>query len=521
MRSLLNMTGMMKVFNSLRARLIIPVIGISLTLLTATIVFLGYRQSQDVRLNTEIQARANLQLIADYASVPLIFNQPEDALDVLSRLRNIRSVLSAAIYDANNGLFVSYGRATPTLRYTPELENRNILTNENSMLICVPIVHRNERYGSLVAEIDLRVQQRLIKELFWLFLMVFSAMGGLAVITAFLFERKFLKPILLLTERFRGISARHNRNESPELLHLNENSSTEIEILIDGYNQMISALKLRERKQAEAEQALKEMNEKLESKVAERTAELVLAKEKAENADKLKSAFLANMSHEIRTPLNAIVGFTSMLISEEFDEQTRDTYIQIVEENTENLLKLIEDILDLSKLESGTLDMIPREVDIAAFIREIHHTSLMLRDRMHKPQVQVTLDLQAELEGAKGFFDNFRIRQVLLNLINNALKFTDDGSVALQVSRNDYWLQFSVSDTGSGIEEKDKPYIFKRFYKSDDTKKIYKGTGLGLAISKSLVELSGGTIRLDPRSEKGTTFIFTIPAEAPAAKEKT
>ncbi|MEL7586896.1 MAG: ATP-binding protein [Prolixibacteraceae bacterium] len=627
----------MRVLNSLRARLIIPVISISLTLLIVTIVFLGYRQLQDIRNNVINQTRANLQLIADYASVPLIFDQPEDAREVLSELKNIRPVLSAAIYGEDNSLFVSY-TADSVRQQGPSNAEKESIFGDKKMVIAVPIIHRTIRYGSLVAEVDLNVQEGLIREMLWLFLMVFGIMAILAVILAFVFERKFLEPILTLTRKFGEISITESFTRiAPSPFPATGKSSDEIEILIAGYNKMVAALTLREKKQVEAEAALKQMNEKLESNVAERTRELkqaheklqklyenekgilenlpygiilidyerkvvavndfaknllcfteklpvhssefslfcrthngpncieelikssrqsvflnskgeelpvlrtivpisyndqdvimiafvdiadlqkiqkelIIAKEKAEESDRLKSAFLANMSHEIRTPLNAIVGFTNMLITEEFDQATKETYFQIVDENTESLLNLIEDILDLSKLESGTLDINPKETDVYAFSRDIHKNALMIRNRMNKESIEIRLNLNGLNEGVTCFFDNFRIKQVLLNLVNNALKFTDEGLITLTVEKKEKEFQFSVRDTGSGIEDKDREHVFDRFYKSSDKKRLYKGTGLGLAICKSLVELSGGRIWLETKAGTGTTFHFTLPA---------
>lgn len=501
----------MRVLNSLRARLIIPVILISLTLLTVTIVFLGQRQLSGVRQNAIDQARANLQMIADYASVPLIFDQREDAKDVLSKVKNIKSVLSAAIYSLDEKLFVSYGADSVMQDLQPESFDEEIKINEKSMFITVPIIHRDVKYGTLVAEIDLRAQQRLIRELSGLFFMVFAAMGGLAVIMTFFFERKFLKPILLLTQKFGEISKTTSLVKPMKPLSVEQRASNEIEILIAGYNKMVATLSLREKKQSEAEAALKDINEKLESKVAERTEELKLAKEKAEESDQLKSAFLANMSHEIRTPLNAIVGFTSMLVSEDFDQETKNSYIRIVEDNTENLLNLIEDILDLSKLESGSISINPKEVDMMSFSQDIYNNSLMMRDRMKKQDCEIMMEIQSLPEGEKGFFDALRIKQVILNLINNALKFTDEGSVTFGIELRKNKFLFYVKDTGSGIDDKDKNHVFDRFYKSRDSKRIYKGTGLGLAICKSLVELSDGEIWLKTESGKGTAFYFSLP----------
>ena len=493
--------------------MLIPIILNSLTLLTVTIVFLGHRQLTDAKQNVVNQARANLQLIADYASVPLIFDQPGDAKEVLSRLVNVQSVLSAAIYSQDETLFASFGADSGVPPLHSEWVVKQIRPGRKSMFIMVPIVHRDLQYGTLVAEIDLSAQKVLMWELIWLLVTVFIATGLLAVLLALLFERRFLKPILLLTEKFREISASTSFVKAPDPLPESTKQSNEIEILFAGYNKMVAALIMREKKQAGAEAALKDMNEKLESKVAKRTQELQLAKEKAEGSDRLKSAFLANMSHEIRTPLNAIVGFTGMLVTEDFDPETKNSYLRIVEENTDSLLKLIEDILDLSKLESGSIDINPKETDLIRFGQGIYENSLMMRDRMNKPQCEINLDLPSPGDDATGFFDSLRIRQVALNLINNALKFTDQGSITFGIRNAGTDHLFYVKDTGIGIDENDHDRVFDRFYKNDKKKKLYTGTGLGLPICKNIVELSGGKIWFETKPGKGTTFFFTIPAK--------
>lgn len=501
----------MKKRNSLRAHLLIPIILNSLILLTVTIVLLGHRQLNDAKQNVVNQARANLQLIADYASIPLIFDQPGDAKEVLSRLVNVQSVLSAAIYSEDATLFASFG--VDSIIPSPHWVAKQIRPGRKSMFIAVPIVHRDLKYGTLVAEIDLSAQKVLMRELIWLLVTVFVATGLLAVLLALLFERRFLKPILLLTEKFREISTSASFVKAPDPLPERKQGSNELEILFAGYNKMVAALIMREKKQSEAESALKDMNEKLESKVAKKTRELRLAKERAEESDRLKSAFLANMSHEIRTPLNAIVGFTGMLVTEDFDPETKNSYLRIVEENTDSLLKLIEDILDLSKLESGSIDINPKETDLIRFGQGIYENSLMMRDRMSKPQCEINLDLPSSGDDVTGFFDSLRIRQVVLNLINNALKFTDQGSITFGIRNAGTDHLFYVKDTGIGIDENDHDHVFDRFYKNDKKKKLYTGTGLGLPICKNIIELSGGKIWFETKPGKGTTFFFTIPGK--------
>lgn len=228
---------------------------------------------------------------------------------------------------------------------------------------------------------------------------------------------------------------------------------------------------------------------------------LIEAKNKAEVSDRLKSAFLANMSHEIRTPLNAIVGFSNLIAETENPGERRE-YVGIVQENNELLLKLISDILDLSKIEAGTLEFNNAEFDVNQMCLEIIRSlSIKVKDR------PVELRFGDHLPECRLVSDKTRITQVLINFINNALKFTREGSVTLGYRCDDgMMLTFYVEDTGTGIPEQES--VFERFVKLNS---FVQGTGLGLAISKSIVEQMGGRIGLNSEPGKGSCFWFTHP----------
>ena len=238
------------------------------------------------------------------------------------------------------------------------------------------------------------------------------------------------------------------------------------------------------------------------TELKETEAKLIDAKEKAETADRLKSAFLANMSHEIRTPLNAIVGFSSLLVQGENPEE-REQYMAIVEENNELLLQLISDILDLSKIEAGTFDFVKQELDVNQLCEDMVRTMKLKA----KPGVEVVFDHR--LPECIIVSDRNRLNQVIANFMNNAIKFTSTGSIRLgygQAETN--LLRFYVADTGIGIIQEKQAEIFDRFVKLNS---FVHGTGLGLSISKSIVEQLGGTIGVESESGKGACFWFTLP----------
>ena len=238
------------------------------------------------------------------------------------------------------------------------------------------------------------------------------------------------------------------------------------------------------------------------TELKETERKLIAARDKAEELDRLKSAFLANMSHEIRTPLNAIVGFSSLLTETE-DMKDRKQYMAIVQENTELLLQLISDILDLSKMESGAFEFVKSDTDVNLLCSEI------IRSLRMKVPAGVELVFEKCLPECHVWADKNRLNQVISNFINNALKFTFSGSITLGYYRQtDGYLRFYVRDTGMGIPRNKIKTVFDRFVKLNS---FVHGTGLGLSICKSLVEQMGGTIGVESEEGEGSCFWFTYP----------
>ncbi len=241
------------------------------------------------------------------------------------------------------------------------------------------------------------------------------------------------------------------------------------------------------------------MNSLEQQKIVE--SELRVAKEKAEESDHLKSAFLANMSHEIRTPLNAIVGFSGLLATAENYEE-RDEYINIINNNNELLLQLINDILDLSKIEANTLEFVYSDIDINQLLCDIEQTSRL------KAADGVQVSFVEKLPHCIIRTDKNRLSQVVTNFINNAIKFTKEGSIYFGYKHKENNLYFYVSDTGCGIDKDVKDSVFQRFVKLDS---FAQGTGLGLSICQMIVHKLGGEIGVDSELGQGSTFWFTLP----------
>ena len=240
--------------------------------------------------------------------------------------------------------------------------------------------------------------------------------------------------------------------------------------------------------------------------------ELVVAKERAIGADKLKSAFLANMSHEIRTPLNAIVGFTNLLKEESISEEEKIEYIDIVNKSSENLMELINDIVDLAKIESGELSLAKEPYNIIKLLTELH---LLFEKRMaidQKTHLKFYLNLPDNNKTLNVVCDHRRLRQIFINLLGNAFKFTQKGFVEFGYTIEDASVRFYVRDTGIGISTDKQSFIFEPFRQADEsTSKLYGGTGLGLSICKRLVNAHDGEMGLISEAETGSEFFFTIP----------
>ena len=243
-------------------------------------------------------------------------------------------------------------------------------------------------------------------------------------------------------------------------------------------------------------------------------AELFKAKKKAEESDKLKSAFLANMSHEIRTPMNAILGFGELLKGNDLSKKKKEDYINIIQSKGNQLLRLINDIIDLSKIESNTVTIKPEAFQLNHLFDELlvsYNQVLSNENKSNKIIIQFIKGLSDEKSWIKA--DDNRLKQVLSNLIDNAIKFTHNGEIIVGyelVESN--LLQFSVKDTGIGMPIDKLSVIFERFRQVSDNKSmLYSGTGLGLSIVKSLVELTGGKIWVQSKPDKGSQFYFTLP----------
>ena len=240
--------------------------------------------------------------------------------------------------------------------------------------------------------------------------------------------------------------------------------------------------------------------------------EIKLAKEKAEESNRLKSAFLSNMSHEIRTPMNAVLGFTEILKSTELNKKQTD-YIKIIESSGKHLLNLINDIIDISKLESNQIKIEESKCNLNFMLDELRDFFVLNLIKENKEHVKIILNKGFNDNQDKIYIDSLRLKQILINLISNAVKFTNDGKIEIAYTLNqDSMILFSIKDSGIGIPNEELDMIFERFRQSDEsTERKYGGTGLGLAIAKACTNLLNGKIWAESVKNEGSAFFFTVP----------
>lgn len=273
--------------------------------------------------------------------------------------------------------------------------------------------------------------------------------------------------------------------------------------------QQKNEVEMQRNKILEQKQELELHRNHLESLIEIRTDELAKAKNRAEESDKIKTSFLANMSHEIRTPLNAIVGFSNLLDERGITPEERKEYVELINRNTDTLLVLVNDILDLSSMEADQLKLHNHQFSLNEFIDDITN---YYKTSYSKSNVEFRVNHELRELNQTIFSDSYRLKQILTNLLNNAFKFTEQGFIEFSCKKNNENILISVKDTGIGISKENQEIIFERFRKiEDNTTKLYRGSGLGLAISVRLCDLMKCRLWLESESEKGSTFFLEIP----------
>ncbi|HEX8570111.1 MAG TPA: EAL domain-containing protein [Caulobacteraceae bacterium] len=491
---------------TLRSKLILLVM-IPLTLAAAlTTGMSAWRDAQEATYMETAELRSTATIIAAFAADAVEAGNRTEAFAALRSIAQMEDVTYARIDTADGELLVETGAAARLVRDAQITDqNRRLsfidLFRSHSIEVSQPVIRGGRTVGTVVmlSESGSAIGRTRAAIAVTIFGCSGAALAGLMV--AFRMQRRISGPIVGLTKAMGAVRASHDYSLRTDL-----ESDDEVGDLIDGFNQML--LEIRER-----DGQLAEHLQNLEREVADRTADFREAKEAAEAANASKSDFLATMSHEIRTPMNGIMVMAEMLAAADMPQRQR-RYAEVIAKSGQSLLSIINDILDFSKIEAGKMDLEQVPVDLSDLVDDV--TSLFWERARSK-----NIDLAGFVDPAvprKIRGDPTRLRQVIGNLANNAIKFTETGGVLIRVEtepKQPGCVRVSIQDTGIGIPQDKIATLFEAFTQVDQsTTRRFGGTGLGLAICKRLVDSMGGEVTVTSREGRGSTFSFVIPTEA-------
>ncbi len=497
----------MRRYSSLQWRLTALIVGGSV--LTAVIAAGGFcwLDLQRVGQNTIAEVTAIGNIVADQVGPAILFQDGNAAGEILNSLGADQLIQSAILYDSRDNCMAVYRRVRGN--GCPAKPPDGISEEGDRPIVARPVQAGSDRLGTLVLQAVVPSATAVLRRFSGAAALIIAVSLLVAAVVGAVLQSKVSKPILGIANMAEHIAATHRFENRVEV-----DSTDELRVLAGSLNSMLDEI---ERRDAE----LAEHRRSLELEIAERSRvnmELRLAKERAEEAARLKSEFLANMSHEIRTPMNGVIGMISLVLQQCTDETEREQ-LGVAQVAAQSLVTILNDILDLSKLEAGKMTIEAIDFDLPATLRD----ALRLFDIQMREK---NLDLRLEFlpncpEWVQG--DPVRMRQIIINLVGNAVKFTNQGSVRIVVGPTPAGtVQFRVRDTGIGIPKEKLQEIFEAFTQADGSHtRRFGGTGLGLTISRRLAGLMGGKLWAQSEPGSGSEFCVELPLEArsePAAQ---
>jgi signal transduction histidine kinase/ActR/RegA family two-component response regulator len=486
----------MKRYASLRHKLTALIAGGGVVSAVIAAAGFSWMDLNRFRQNTNAQVTAIANIVAGQVEPSLTLGDVKVAGEILNSLRADRMIRDAVLYDAGGNCFAM---ARSSVNRCPPLPPDGLQRKHDAVVMVRAIHVDGERIGTLLLAASVPTMNEVLSQYLGGAALIMALSLVVAAVLAVVLQARVSAPILAIASVAEKISQTHQFHERVAVA-----SSDELGVLAESLNTMLNEI---EKRDAKLEQQIVERNRV--------NAELRSAKERAEEAARMKSQFLANMSHEIRTPMNGVMGMISLVLDHELDPGDRE-HLVVARAAAEQLITLLNDILDLSKIEAGKMTVEAIDFDLHRVAADsLRIFASAVRAKSLELGVVVAGDCPQWVRG-----DPVRLRQILVNLVGNAVKFTAAGSVRLTLNRVGDLLRFEVRDTGIGITEKQMEAVFEPFTQADGSHtRQFGGTGLGLAITRRLVNLMGGRLWAESEPGRGSRFFVELPVAASAPPE--